>query len=87
MLITLRKYLKQGIATKDTCDAAESRWLEKWSKKGGISANYSSEGLCRIFGEIWIQLGTDGQGNGLVMLVRSGLLPLGGMTGRAGGVF
>jgi hypothetical protein len=35
MSVFLQRYLKNGIATKDTIAAAESRWIDCWKDNGG----------------------------------------------------
>ena len=43
MSVFLQRYLKNGIATKDTIAAAESRWIERWKDNGGTPTTTPSK--------------------------------------------
>jgi hypothetical protein len=43
MSVFLQRYLKNGIATKDTIAAAESHWIERWKDNGGTPTTTPSK--------------------------------------------
>jgi hypothetical protein len=43
MSVFLQRYLKNGIATKDTIAAAERRWIERWKDNGGTPTTTPSK--------------------------------------------
>jgi hypothetical protein len=43
MSVFLQRYLKNGIATKDTIAAAESRWIDRWKDNGGTPTTTPSK--------------------------------------------
>jgi hypothetical protein len=43
MSVFLQRYLKNGIATKDTIAAAKSRWIDRWKDNGGTPTTMPSK--------------------------------------------